>query len=257
MKKPYLVIKIGGNELAEPGFIEQLAATIRANQADFAPILVHGGGRAISDLMAKLNIQPTYKNGQRVTDAAVLEVAEMVLSGKINKDLVHALNNADCDAVGISGVDRKLLQVEPWGEDMHLVGRIIKVRVDVLDTYCKDNIVPVISPISVGVDGKYNVNADHAAGMIAGALNADQIVFISNVPGVVVTDCPALQLLDTQVNFLIKNNTIHSGMIPKVNAALVALKEGAKQTLITDLDGFINHTGTIIKMDWRKTHAAI
>jgi acetylglutamate kinase len=257
MKKPYLVIKIGGNQLAEPGFIGQLAESIKAYQVDYAPILVHGGGRAISDLMEKLGIQPTYKNGQRVTDEAVLEITEMVLSGKINKDLVHALTVVDCDAIGLSGVDRKLLQVEPWGEDMHLVGRIINVRADLLDAYCGQDIIPVISPISVGKDGKYNVNADHAAGMIAGALNAEQVVFISNVSGVVVTDCPALQLFDTQVEYLIKNKTIHSGMIPKVNAALDALKEGAKKTLITNLDGFINHTGTIIKMDRRKYHATI
>ena len=257
MKKPYLVIKIGGNELSAPGFIGQLAAAIKTYQKNYAPILVHGGGRAITDLMTKLDIQPVYKNGQRVTDAAALEIAEMVLSGKINKDLVHALNITGCDAVGISGVDRKLLQVEPWGEDMNLVGRIIKVRSDVLDAYCDANVIPVISPISAGADGKYNVNADHAAGMIAGALNADQVIFISNVPGVVVTDCPALQLLDSQVHFLIRNRTIHSGMIPKVNAALDALKEGARQTRITNLDGFINHTGTVIKMDRRKTHAAL
>ena len=257
MKKPYMIIKIGGNELEIPGFIQQLAESIKEYQKGHTCILVHGGGRAINDLMRKLYIQPTFKNGQRVTDAAVLEIAEMVLSGKINKDLVLALNAVNCEAIGISGVDRSLLQVEPWGEEMDLVGRIIKVRADVLDAYCKDNIVPVISPISVGVAGKYNVNADHAAGMIAGTLNAEQSVFISNVAGVFVTDCPALQLLDTQVNFLIKNNTIHSGMIPKVNAALDALKEGAKKTIITNLDGFINHTGTIIKMDRRKYHAAI
>ncbi|MEN8240611.1 MAG: acetylglutamate kinase [Chloroflexota bacterium] len=246
MIKPYKTIKIGGNELAAPGFIQGLTAAIKEQQKEFAPILVHGGGRAIDQLMQQMQIEPQYKNGQRITDEATLEIAEMILSGKINKKLVFELSALALEAIGLSGVDRKLLQVEPWGADMHLVGRIVKVRQELLVAYCAQKVIPVISPISIGSDGRYNVNADHAAGMIAGALKAEEAVFITNVPGVLVDDNVVPQLTDTEVYALINSNTIHGGMIPKVNAALDALKFGAKSAKITDLAGFIGHTGTTI-----------
>ncbi|MDO9545614.1 MAG: acetylglutamate kinase [Pelolinea sp.] len=246
MKKPYLVIKIGGNELEVCDFITGLSADIKELQKENACILVHGGGRAIDELMEKMFIPPHFKNGQRVTDQKTLEVAEMVLSGKINKDLVVALNAVGLDAIGLSGVDRNLLQVVPWDGEMDLVGRITKVRAELLVEYCAQDVIPVISPISIGPAGKYNVNADHAAGMIAGALFAQQIVFISNVPGVLVDYHIAMQLRDTQVEELIENKAIHGGMIPKVQAALDALNYGAQSALITNLEGWMKRSGTTI-----------
>ncbi len=246
MKKPYKIIKIGGNELAAPGFIQGLSAVIKEQQKEYACILVHGGGRAIDQLMRKMQIEPQYKNGQRITNEATLEIAEMILSGKINKKLVFELTVAGLEVIGLSGIDRKLLQVEPWGQEMHLVGRIVKVRGELLAEYCAQEVVPVISPISIGSTSKYNVNADHAAGMIAGALKAEKVVFITNVPGVLVDDNVVAQLFDTEVQVLIQNNTIHGGMIPKIYAALDALKYGAKSAIITNLTGFNKHTGTTI-----------
>lgn len=246
MKKPYKIIKIGGNELSSPKFIGGLSSTIKEEQKIHACILVHGGGRAIDQMMEKLKIEPHYRNGQRITDKATLEIAEMVLSGKINKELVFELAVAGLEAIGLSGIDRKLLQVEPWGQEMRLVGRIIKVRDELLAEYCAQGVIPVISPISIGPAGKYNVNADHAAGMIAGALKAKEVVFITNVPGVLVDDNVAARLFDTEVQALIQKNTIQGGMIPKVNAALDALKYGAKSAIITDLAGFKEQTGTTI-----------
>lgn len=246
MKILYEIIKIGGNELAAPGFIQGLITAIKEQQKNYSCILVHGGGREIDQLMQKMQIEPQYKNGQRITDEKTLEIAEMVLSGNINKKLVLALISGGLEAIGLSGVDLKLLQVEPWGEEMKLVGRIIKVREDLLTEYCGQNIIPVISPISIGPAGRYNVNADHAAGKIAGALEAEKVVFITNVPGVLIEEEVVTQLTDTEIRALIQNGTIQGGMIPKVNAALDALNFGAKSTIVTNLAGFRDQVGTTI-----------
>lgn len=246
MSKPLSVIKIGGNELSDPAFMHGLTAAIHAHQQTHACILVHGGGRAINDLMGKLAIEPVYKNGQRVTDTATLEVAEMVLSGTVNKKLVLALLSAGVDATGMSGVDQKLLQVEPWGEDMELVGRIVHVRTDVLTSFLQAGVVPVLSPISIGPAGRYNVNADHAAGMVAGSMQAEQAVFITNTPGVLMDGEVIPTLTSREVQALILSGKIYGGMIPKVNAALNALSYGAGSAVITDLAGFGNQTGTTI-----------
>ena len=229
VNKPIQVIKVGGNELTDVNFMNNLVMTIQKQKKEYACVLVHGGGVAISDLMNKTGIVPQYKDGQRITDEATLEIAEMVLSGKINKQLVLSLNQVGIDTIGLSGVDRSLLQVEPWGEAMDLVGRIVKVRRKILEDYFFEDVIPVISPISIGEKGRYNVNADHAAGMIAGALCADEIVFITNVPGVLVDGEIAETLTDKQVFELIERKIISGGMIPKVNAALDALCYGQKK----------------------------
>lgn len=246
MKKPYKLFKIGGNELSFPEYIQKLAKTISEEQQKYACILVHGGGKAISDLMQIMEIKPQFRNGQRITDEDSLEVAEMILSGKINKKLVLELSIAGVEAIGLSGVDRKLLQVEPWGADMNLVGRIVNVRAELLAEYCEKDVIPVISPISVGPAGRYNVNADHAAGKIAGALQAEKVIFLTNVSGVLIDDQLISKLSDLDLQELIDDGTIKGGMIPKVNAALDALKLGAESAIITNLDGINNQTGTTI-----------
>ncbi len=245
-EKPYQIIKIGGNELAVPGFIQELTEILKEQQKKYACILVHGGGRAIDQLMKKMHIEPQYKMGQRITDEKTLEIAEMILSGNINKKLVLALNKAGLEAIGLSGIDRKLLQVEPWGAEMQLVGRIVKVRDVLLREYCDQEIIPVISPISIGPAGRYNVNADHAAGKIAGALEAEIVVFITNVPGILIDGKEIKELTDIEAQRLIQDNTIYGGMIPKVNAAIVTLNYGAKSANITNLEGFKNQIGTTI-----------
>ena len=246
VNKPIQVIKVGGNELTDVNFMNNLVMTIQEQKKEYACVLVHGGGVAISNLMNKTGIVPQYKDGQRITDEATLEIAEMVLSGKINKQLVLSLNQVGIDAIGLSGVDRSLLQVEPWGDAMDLVGRIVKVRKKILEDYFIEDVITVISPISIGQKGRYNVNADHAAGMIAGALCADEIVFITNVPGVLVDGEIAETLTDKQVFELIEREVISGGMIPKVNAALDALCYGAKQARITNINGFEKTLGTSI-----------
>ena len=254
MKRPYKIIKIGGNELAAPGFIQGLVEAIKEQQKEYACILVHGGGRAIDQMMQKMQIEPQYNNGQRITDEKTLEIAEMILSGSINKKLVLEINAVGVEAIGLSGIDRKLLQVEPWGVEMQLVGRVVKVRHNLLKEYCDQKVIPVISPISIGPAGRYNVNADHAAGKIAGALEVEKVVFITNVPGILVEEKVVAQLTDTEVRALIQNSTIHGGMIPKVNAALDALNYGARSTKITNLAGFKEQVGTTI-ISKRKNNA--
>lgn len=246
MSRPVIVIKVGGNELASPGFISGLVESVTALQKDRACVLVHGGGRTIDRMMEQLDVRPQYHDGQRITDEAVLEIAEMVLSGQVNKTLVLALLDAGLDALGMSGVDRRLIEAEPWSPQMDRVGRITSVRADVLHSLCSQDVIPVISPISSGPGGKYNVNADYAAGAIGGALGAEQVAFISNVPGVLLEGSAVQELSPEAVQAHIRSGAIHGGMVPKVNAALQALAFGAKAAVITDLAGFKSSRGTTI-----------
>lgn len=240
-----LVIKVGGNDLAQPGFIDDLASAVARLQQHTPCILVHGGGQAINRMQEQLGLKPVYVDGQRVTDEASLDVAEMMLSGLVNKQITRALLKAGVDAHGMSGVDRNLIQVEPWAPEMGRVGRITHVRADVLRDLCAQNVVPVISPISVGPDGSYNVNADHAAGAIAAALHAQGATFVTNVPGVKIGLDVAPSLSIAQTEALIADGVISGGMIPKVHAALAAVAGGVRQAIITDLTGLGAGTGTV------------
>ncbi len=241
-----IVIKIGGNDLVKAGFTPSLVKVVAELNADQPCILVHGGGRAIDRLMDQLGIKPRYVNGQRVTDEATLAAAEMVLSGHVNKDLTLALLEAGVDALGMSGVDRGLIRVEPWGADLGRVGRVVQVRADVLLDLCEQGVVPVISPISVGPEGRYNVNADHAAGAIAGAVGASQAAFLTDVPGVQIEADIVPRLSASEAELLIEQGVIHGGMIPKVQAALAALSGGVQEATITDLFGLRTGAGTVL-----------
>lgn len=241
-----LVIKVGGNELSKQGFIEELAQSIAYLNQKQACILVHGGGRTIDDLLIRLGAEVSFIDGQRVTDEATLAVVEMALSGQVNKQLVRALLAAGIDALGVSGVDRGLLRAEPHTGHMGRVGRIVQVRRDVICDWMADGVVPVISPISLGADGPYNVNADHAAGAVAAAVGASQTVFITNMPGVLAKGEVLQELAQSQIESFIADGTIHSGMIPKVRAALDMLDSGVPAVLITDLTGLRMNTGTRI-----------
>jgi acetylglutamate kinase len=240
-----LVIKVGGNDLDQPGFVDALAAAVARLAAAGQCVLVHGGGRAINEVGRAFDLQPVYADGQRVTDQAALDVAEMVLSGQVNKQIVRALLAAGVDALGLSGVDRGLLRVEPWAANLGRVGRIVAVRATVLRDLCAAGVVPVISPISLGADGAYNVNADHAAGAIAAALGAARAIFVTNVPGVRAADGVIPRLSVAETHDLIARGVITGGMIPKTQAALAAVGAGVCQAVITDLAGLAAGTGTV------------
>lgn len=246
MKDSPLVIKVGGNDLSRNGFVRELARCIADLNRAQPCIVIHGGGRTVDSLLDRLGIEPHYVNGQRVTDEAVLDVVEMVLSGQVNKQLTRALLAVDVDALGMSGVDRSLLWAEPWSADMGWVGRVVRVRKEVLLECCRQHIVPVISPISAGPNGRYNVNADHAAGAVAVALQTPHTVFVTNVPGVYVDGAVVPELPAARVDVLIEDGTLHGGMIPKVNAALDVLRSGVQAIRITDLAGLRNGGGTRI-----------
>jgi acetylglutamate kinase len=242
-----IVVKVGGHDLSAPGFMQALADAIRERSLDQPCIVVHGGGDAIDRLLGQLAITPQFVKGLRVTDQAMVEVVEMVLSGQVNPQIVTALLAAGVDALGMSGVDRGLLKVEPWSADLGLVGRVVSVRAEVLTKLCEAGVVPVISPVSIGPGwGRYNVNADHAAGAIAAAMRSDYAAFVTNVPGVLIEGVVAPSLTSAEVTRLIDQGVIHGGMIPKVGAALEALDSGVRAVLITDLDGVCAGSGTRI-----------
>lgn len=245
------VIKIGGNEMNTPGFLDELARQIgelSAASGD-ALVIVHGGGQEIATLQSRLGIEPIKIDGLRVTDAESLAVAQMVLSGHTNKAIVRALLAAGLDAVGFSGVDGGLLRCRKKQHptaDLGLVGEVVSVRAGFLSHFANQGIIPVISPISLGEDGQtYNVNADEAAGAIARALPADSLDFVSNVPGVLRDGQMTARLTPGEAEALIEDGVIHGGMIPKVRAALDALARDVTQVRIVNLAGLSRGGGTV------------
>ncbi len=245
-----LILKVGGNEIDDSAFLSGFAQAVAA--LGEIPVIVHGGGKEIADLQLKLGLTPLFLEGLRITDEPSLAVAEMVLSGRVNKRIVTALLQAGVDAMGMSGVDRGLVRVEkmehPSG-DLGRVGRVVSVRGEVLSALVAERVVPVVSPISVGPEGAYNVNADSVACGIASALNADALVFVTNVPGVMEQNHVIAALTSGQAQALIKSQVIRGGMIPKVRAALDAVAGGARAARITDLAGLMTGDGTVVTLD--------
>jgi acetylglutamate kinase len=240
-----IVIKISGHELDDAAYLEEFASTIRALNAPI--VIVHGGGKEISALQTQMGIEPRYLDGVRITDEASLTLVEMVLCGTVNKRLVRILLEAGVDALGMSGVDRGLVRAQQMPhpiQDMGFTGVVTSVRGDVLRDLLAQSITPVVAPICLGEGHNYNVNADHVAGAIAGAINAERLIFLSNVEGVILSDRVLPKLTPGQVDRMIAEGTIFGGMIPKVRNALEALNSGVSQAVITDLRGLQTHSGT-------------
>lgn len=243
-----LVLKVGGGELDDPEFISRMGESL-ANLAVPA-VLVHGGGKEIRELQERLGVKPQYIDGLRVTDAESLSIVQMVLAGRINKRLVAALSLAGVDAFGMSGIDRNAVKAEklqsPAG-DLGMVGRVVHVRTEVFRRLLDDRVLPVLSPICYGADGSiFNVNADHVATALALALDAEALVFISNVPGVLRNGQLLPRLTAAEVEELIAEKVIVNGMIPKVRSALEAVAGGVPAVTITNLAGLLEQTGTTI-----------
>lgn len=245
-----VVVKVGGNELDDESFLHGLATAVRRiRKAEQFPIIVHGGGKTIAKYQAQLGLETQYLEGLRVTDDASLDVAEMVLSGLMNKRIVRALVHAGVRAVGISGVDDGTIYVEkmwhPLG-DLGRVGEIQDVDTYLLESLIGVEIVPVLSPISFGsLDAlSYNVNADHAATAIASHLRAVKLIFVSNVPGIIVAGRVVRAVTATQAENWIEEEIITGGMIPKVRSALSAVRNGVAQAVITNLAGLQEGSGT-------------
>lgn len=243
-----VLIKVGGAEIAEGPDLEVLVHALNELASNSSLIIVHGGGPEIAQLQKKLGIEPRFVEGLRVTDEASLMVAEMVLSGAVNKRLVAHLMGAGVKALGLSGIDGGLLRarrMQHTKADLGLVGEITGVNTELLAWITAGGYVPVISPISLGEsDRSLNVNADHAALAIAGAMRVAELIFLTDVPGVLLKDSLMAALDAAQAELLIASNVITGGMIPKVRSALKALQNGVGRVRITNLVGLDAGTGT-------------
>ncbi len=239
------VVKVSGHCLDDNDLIKQFARI--AAKSDDQVVIVHGGGVEISQLQRKLEIEPKYVDGLRITDADSLALVEMVLCGSVNKRLVRYLLAAGVDAQGLSGVDRGLVrarQMQHKSLDMGYTGEVVSVRGEVITDLLALGVTPVVAPVSVGDRSNLNLNADPVAGAIAAAIGADEVVFISNVAGVMADGSRLATLTRKRALALIESGVIQGGMIPKVESALDVLSSGLPQAVITDLTGWAERGGT-------------
>lgn len=242
------VVKIGGAALADAGWLESFAAAASSSASPL--VIVHGGGPDISALSQQLGIETSWHEGRRVTSEATLDVAAMVLNGRVNKKVVGALVHAGVDAIGLSGIDGGLLRADIIENGaLGRVGRVSAVRVELLRALLAQGYTVVVSPISLGADGgALNVNADDAAAAIAAALGAQELVFLTDVPGV--RDVEGVRaLLDAgQAVALVQSGVAHGGMGVKLNAGVRALDSGVAAVRIGDANVlFDTAAGTVLR----------
>jgi len=241
-----IVIKYGGSAQTSENLKKQFAQDIiLLHTVGMKPIIVHGGGASITKLLSDLGVDTKFVDGQRVTTREVMRIAEMVLSGEINKEIVSLLNNQGGKAIGISGKDANFLEAIPKDfENFGYTGVIQNVNPKIVNNIINDGFVPVIAPIAsaskIGHPG-YNINADLAASQIAIALEARKILFLTDTQGVLDKDMNLLTNLDIQnTDELKEDGTIHGGMVPKVDACIEALRGGVKKAHI--IDGRVEHS---------------
>jgi acetylglutamate kinase len=229
------VVKVGGNEVDDSGWTARLAAAVASSSAGI--VIVHGGGKEVTDLQRILGAEPEWREGLRVTTAEALRAVSMVLSGVVNKRLVAALITAGVEAAGISGEDGGVLQAVPArGGQMGRTGEIRGVGTRLLGVLLDAGITPVVSPVSRGPDGgALNVNADDAAAAVASALGADRFLLVSNVPGVLGEGGVLPEIGTRQLERLIADGVVSGGMIPKVRAGMRAAGAGVREVRIGDL----------------------
>jgi len=234
-----LVLKVGGGEVDDPGFLAALAAEVGSMAR--RPVIVHGGGKEIGSWLKLLGQEARFYQGLRITDERAVEMVEMVLSGRINKRLVGALTAAGVQALGLSGRDLGLVRARKLEAEVDLghVGEPEEVNAGALNRLCGMGLVPVISPVSQDAGGTvYNINADHVAAAVAAALGSAELVFLSNVPGVLDSGGGLFQsLTGKEIEGLIGQGVIAGGMLPKVRSGLETLRAGVGMVLITDLAG--------------------
>jgi acetylglutamate kinase len=205
-------------------------------QVGVNPVIVHGGGPMINEMLGKLDIQSEFVNGKRVTDQATVEVVEMVLSGQVNKRIVQAISGQDGRAVGLSGKDANLVVCDQTNAELGFVGTPADIDTSLLKTLFNDGLIPVIAPLGAGRNGEtFNVNGDTMAGAIAAALKADRLLLLTDVAGVKDKSGEVLtELNPAQIADLIADGTIAAGMIPKTETALDAINGGVRAAVILD-----------------------
>jgi len=237
------VIKYGGSAMEEESLRKEFARdVVLLNHIGINTVVVHGGGKKIERLLKDLNVQSHFIDGLRVTDEETLEVVEMVLSGSINKEIVKYINDMGGKAVGLSGKDgRLLLAKRVENENLGLVGEIVGVNTHIIESISRMGYIPVIAPVADGIDGRtYNVNADNAAGAIAGSLKAEKLLLLTDVDGVMDEKGNLLSIMDgKEIEKLIEGNVVKGGMIPKLRCAKEALKNGVAKVHI--INGNIPH----------------
>ncbi|MAW48300.1 MAG: acetylglutamate kinase [Gammaproteobacteria bacterium TMED30] len=248
-----VVIKYGGNAMIDERLKNNFARdVVLMKLVGINPIIVHGGGPQIGDLLHKLGIESKFVGGMRITDADTMDVVQMVLGGLVNKEIVSLINTHGGRAVGITGKDGGLLKAQKLSThtvdkdteefvDIGQVGEVTEVNVDVLETLTESQFIPVIAPIGVGGDGEsYNINADIVAGKVAEALVASKLVLLTNTPGILDAEQNTLSgLSKADVESLISEGIINEGMLPKVECALSAVSSGVQSVQI--IDGRVPH----------------
>jgi len=241
-----IVIKYGGSAQTSEELKKQFAQDIvLLHTVGMKPIIVHGGGQSITNLLNDLGVETKFVDGQRVTTKEVMRIAEMVLSGEINKEIVSLLNNQGGSAIGISGKDANFLEAIPKDfENFGYTGNIQKVNPEMVEKMIAEEFIPVIAPIAsastIGHPG-FNINADLAASQVAIALKARKVLFLTDTPGVFDKEMNLISTMDIEkTEALKKDGTINGGMVPKVDACIEALRGGVKKAHI--IDGRVEHS---------------
>ncbi len=241
-----VVIKYGGAAMTDPALRESVADDIALMKfVGINPVIVHGGGPAITDLMERLNMKVEFFDGLRVTDDAAMEVVKMVLVGKVNKELVSSINMHGRLAVGVSGDDGNLIRARAVSERLGRVGEVTAIDTTVLDNLIEDGFIPVVATVGAGEDGgSFNINADLVAGEIAVALGAEKVIFLTDVDGLYDDFDDKSSLISaltlSQAEDLISGDTLSKGMIPKIGACAIALRAGVGRAHI--LNGTVPHS---------------
>jgi acetylglutamate kinase len=240
-----VVVKYGGNAMTDPTLADRFAEdVVLLHAVGIRTVVVHGGGPQIGDLMARLGKEPEFRDGLRVTDAETLDIARMVLVGKVNRDIVSAINVHAPIAVGLSGEDAGLITATERDERLGYVGDVESVNPAIVQRLLAEDLIPVVSTIGADLEGQaYNINADTVAGELAAALGAEKVVYLSDVAGLLRdVDDPASLVTAVsapELRHLVDEGALTGGMIPKVEACLVALEGGVGSAHL--LDGRVAH----------------
>jgi acetylglutamate kinase len=242
-----VVVKYGGAAMKDSSLKDRVIRDlIFMSCVGIRPVLVHGGGPEINSWLEKLGIEPQFKDGLRVTDAATMDVVEMVLVGRVNKEIVALINQAGGNGVGLCGKDGNLIVARPDGrEGIGFVGEVSGVNVDILNSLVKSGYIPVVSSVAADENGQaYNINADTVAGEIAAALGAEKLILMTDTPGLMrdfKDPSTLIRQLDIQgARELIEDGTVSGGMIPKLTCCVRSLAQGVKATHI--IDGRLPHS---------------
>ena len=240
-----VVVKYGGNAMTEPSLAARFAEdVVLLHAVGIHPVVVHGGGPQIGDMMTRLGMKPEFRDGRRVTDADTLDVARMVLVGKVNRDIVSSINRHGALAIGLSGEDANLITADVRDPRLGFVGEVTGVNREVIDRLLAQHLIPVISTIGTDETGQaLNINADTVAGAVAAEIGAEKIVYLSDVPGLLGDVGDPASLIETVtvagLKDLIADGTVAGGMIPKIEACVTALAGGVRSAHL--LDGRIPH----------------